>query len=128
MLYEAVQSQNNRSVMMLSDRPLPTGSIRQFKAITSECQLWVADHDLSWRTWRGFVYVAFVIDVICSPHSGLAGIANSLQTGLVLWMPWNRRCMTANRRLKMKNSSTTATEAVQYVSIRYAERIAGCRT
>jgi transposase InsO family protein len=45
---------------------------RQFTAERPN-QLWVADFTYV-ATWKGFVFVAFVIDVFRSQHRGLAGI------------------------------------------------------
>jgi len=90
---------------------------RQFKASGPD-QLWVADISFV-ATWRGVVYVAFVIDVFARRIVGWR-VWNSLKTDLVL------------DALEQALYARTGTEGLvhhsdrgsQYLSIRYTERLA----
>ena len=90
---------------------------RQFMA-THPNQLWVADITYE-STWRGVVYTAFVIDVLARRIVGWR-VWNSLRTDLVL------------DALEQALYERTGTEGLvhhsdrgsQYLSIRYAERLA----
>ncbi len=90
---------------------------REFTA-TRPNQLWVADLTYV-ASWRGFVYVAFIIDVFARLIVGWR-VSNSLRTDLVL------------DALEQALYSRTDTDALvhhsdcgsQYLSIRYTERLA----
>ncbi|MGB7932996.1 MAG: IS3 family transposase [Gammaproteobacteria bacterium] len=90
---------------------------RQFTASTPN-QLWVADFTCV-ATWMGVIFVAFVIDVFARRIVGWR-VANSMRTDLVL------------DALEQALWSRTGTEGlvhhsdrgVQYLSIRYTERLA----
>ena len=99
-----------------ADRPLDLVE-RNF---TADCpnQLWVAD--LSYvATWRGFVYVAFVIDVFSRMIVGWR-VSNSLRSDLALdaleQAIWDRD--------ELKDLIHHSDRGVQYLSIRYTERLA----
>ena len=83
-------------------------------------RLWVSDLTYV-ATWRGFVYVAFVIDVFSRRIVGWR-VSNSLKTGLALdaleQALWERD--EADRERLIHHSD----RGVQYVSIRYTERLA----
>lgn len=92
---------------------------RQFKAVRPN-QLWVADLTYV-ATWRGFVYVAFVIDVFSRRIVGWRA-SNSLRSDLAL---------DALEQALYDRPSTQAEplvhhsdRGVQYLSIRYTERLA----
>ena len=98
-----------------SERPLDLVE-RHFQA---DCpnQLWVAD--LSYvATWRGFVYVAFVIDVFSRMIVGWR-VSNSLRSDLALdaleQAIWDRD--------ELKDLIHHSDRGVQYLSIRYTERL-----
>ena len=98
-----------------SDRPLDLVE-RHFKADRPN-QLWVAD--LSYiATWRGFVYVAFVIDVFSRMIVGWR-VSNSLRSDLALdaleQAIWDRD--------ELKDLIHHSDRGVQYLSIRYTERL-----
>ncbi len=89
---------------------------RQFTA-TRPNQLWVADITFV-STWRGVVYVAFVIDVFSRTIVGWR-VWNSLKTDLVL---------DALEQALFARSSTQglihhSDRGCQYLSIRYTERL-----
>ena len=101
----------------LLDRPLDRVN-RQF-TVPRPNALWVADLTYV-ATWRGFVYVAFVIDAYARRIVGWR-VSSSLQTGLAL--------DALEQALYGRNVSDTedlihhSDRGVQYLSIRYAERL-----
>jgi transposase InsO family protein len=101
----------------LLDRPLDRVN-RQFNVCRPNA-LWVADLTYV-ATWRGFVYVAFVIDAFARRIVGWR-VSSSLRTGLAL--------DALEQALFDRQKSETAElihhsdRGVQYLSIRYAERL-----
>jgi transposase InsO family protein len=92
---------------------------RQFKA-TRPNQLWVADLTYV-ATWRGFVYVAFVIDVFSRRIVGWRA-SSSLRSDLALdalEQALYDRPLGKSERLVHHSD-----RGVQYLSIRYTERLA----
>jgi putative transposase len=92
---------------------------RQFRA-TAPNQLWVADLTYV-ATWRGFVYVAFVIDVFARRIVGWRA-SSSLRSDLALDaldQALYDRPVTESPRLIHHSD-----RGVQYLSIRYTERLA----
>ena len=92
---------------------------RQFKA-TAPNQLWVADLTFV-ATWRGFVYVAFVIDVFARRIVGWRA-SSSLRSDLALdalEQALYDRPIEKSPRLVHHSD-----RGVQYLSIRYTERLA----
>jgi putative transposase len=92
---------------------------RQFTA-TRPNQLWVSDFTYV-ATWRGFVYVAFVIDVFARPIVGWR-VASSLHTEFVLdalEQAIYDRCGDAADGLVHHSDRGT-----QYLSMRYTDRLA----
>ena len=92
---------------------------RQFTA-TRPNQLWVADLTYV-ATWRGFVYVAFVIDVFSRRIVGWRA-SSSLRSDLALdaleQALYDRPIAPADRLVHHSD------RGVQYLSIRYTERLA----
>jgi putative transposase len=92
---------------------------RNFTAIAPN-QLWVADITYV-STWRGFCYVAFVIDVFSRCIVGWR-VSTSLHTELALdaleMAVWTRR------RHDLTGLIHHSDRGVQYLSIRYTERLA----
>ena len=81
-------------------------------------QLWVADMTYV-ATWRGFVFVAFVIDVFS--RASLAGACrSSLKTDLVL----DALEQAIHARGKTDELIHHSDRGTQYLSIRYSERLA----
>ena len=101
----------------LLDRP-PDRVNRQFNVVRPNA-LWVADLTYV-ATWRGFVYVAFVIDAFARRIVGWR-VSSSLRTGLAL--------DALEQALYDRQKSDTgelvhhSDRGVQYLSIRYAERL-----
>jgi transposase InsO family protein len=101
-----------------ADRPLDLVH-RAFKTDEPN-RLWVADLTYV-ATWRGFVYVAFVIDVFSRRIVGWRA-SSSLRTDLALdaldQAVYDRRTSDSNRLVHHSD------RGVQYLSIRYTERLA----
>jgi putative transposase len=81
-------------------------------------QLWVADFTFV-ATWNGFVYVAFVIDVFSRKIVGWRAAA-SMRTDLVLDALEQALHARRDREALVHHSD----RGVQYLSIRYTERLA----
>lgn len=92
---------------------------RQFGAQRPN-QLWVADFTYV-ATWRGFVFVAFVIDVFARRIVGWR-VTSSLKTDLVLDALEQALCARSDTDGLVHHSD----RGTQYLSIRYSERLAEC--
>ena len=90
---------------------------RHFTA-TRPNELWVADLTYV-ATWRGFVYVAFVIDVFARRIVGWR-VSNSLRTDLAL----DALEQALHARPDTEDLVHHSDRGVQYLSIRYTERLA----
>jgi len=101
----------------LADRPRDLVQ-RQFQAAGPN-RLWVAD--LTYVvTWRGFVYVAFVTDVFSRKIVGWR-VSSSLRSDLAL----DALEQALHDRKDLENLIHHSDRGVQYLSIRYTERLAG---
>jgi putative transposase len=108
----------------VSDRaqPCPQDLVnRQFNASRPNA-LWVSDFTYV-STWQGFVYVAFVIDVFARRIVGWR-VSSSMQTDFVL--DALEQALHA-RRPAEKSLIHHSDRGVQYVSIRYSERLADAK-
>jgi putative transposase len=98
----------------------PADLVDRHFAATRPNQLWVADFTYV-ATWRGFVYVAFVIDVFARRIVGWR-VAASLRTDFVLdaleQAIYDRCGAGANDLVHHSDRGT------QYLSMRYSERLA----
>ena len=92
---------------------------RQFKAPRPNA-LWVSDFTYV-ATWTGFVYVAFVIDVFARRIVGWR-VSRSAQTGFVL--DALEQALYERRPIRGSGLVHHSDRGVQYVSIRYSERLA----
>jgi len=96
---------------------------RQFRADEPN-RLWVADLTYV-RTWSGFVYVAFITDVYSRMIVGWQA-SRSLRTDLALHALeqaiWDRERAGGDLSALVHHSD----RGVQYLSIRYTERLAEC--
>ncbi len=108
----------------VSDRaqPCPQDLVnRQFNALRPNA-LWVLDFTYV-STWQGFVYVAFVIDVFARQIVGWR-VSNSMQRDFVLDA---LEQALHERRLAEQSLIHHSDRGVQYVSIRYSERLADAK-
>ncbi len=92
---------------------------RQFTA-TRPNQLWVADLTYV-ATWRGFVYVAFVIDVFARRVVGWR-VSSSLTTDFVL--DALEQAIYDRRGADVEDLVHHSDRGTQYLSMRYTERLA----
>jgi putative transposase len=83
-------------------------------------QLWVADFTYV-ATWRGFVYVAFVIDVYSRMLVGWR-VSTSMKADLVL----DALEQAVHARSDTEGLIHHSDRGVQYLSIRYSDRLAEC--
>jgi transposase InsO family protein len=101
----------------LLDRPLDRVN-RQFNVVRPNA-LWVADLTYV-ATWRGFVYVAFVIDAFARRIVGWR-VSSSLRTGLAL--DALEQALYDRQKSDTEDLIHHSDRGVQYLSIRYAERL-----
>lgn len=90
---------------------------RDFKA-TAPNQLWVADFTYV-STWQGFVYVAFIVDVFSRRIVGWR-VSKSMSTDLVL----DALEQAIHQRSAGDGLVHHSDRGVQYLSVRYTERLA----
>ena len=100
--------------------PCPLDKVnRQFRAERPNA-LWVSDFTYV-STWQGFVYVAFVLDVFARRIVGWK-VSGSARTDFVL--DALEQALHARRPAGDKGLIHHSDRGVQYVSIRYTERLA----
>ena len=100
--------------------PCPLDNVnRQFRAARPNA-LWVSDFTYV-STWQGFVYVAFVIDVFARRIVGWK-VSSSARTDFVL--DALEQALHARRPAGDEGLIHHSDRGVQYVSIRYSERLA----
>jgi len=109
-----------RTTISNKSAPCPQDRVnRQFQAPRPNA-LWVADFTYV-ATWIGFVYVAFVIDTFARRIVGWR-VSRSAQTGFVL--DALEQALHQRRPIKGGGLVHHSDRGVQYVSIRYTERLA----
>ena len=100
-------------------RPRPADLVERDFTVAAPNRLWVADLTYV-RTWAGFVYVAFVFDAYCRFICGWQA-STSLRTDLALdaleMALWQRKG-------DLDGLVHHSDRGVQYLSIRYTERLA----
>ncbi|WP_435862011.1 IS3 family transposase [Streptomyces sparsogenes] len=115
-----IRGQRRRTTVPEPSAPRPPDLVdRDFTASRPD-QLWVADMTYV-RTWTGWVYVAFVLDVFSRTIVGWQ-VANHMRTEL----PLEALEMALWRRQIKKDSGLIhhSDRGSQYVSIRYTDRLA----
>ncbi|MFC9640985.1 IS3 family transposase [Streptomyces mirabilis] len=115
-----IRGQRRRTTVPEPSAPRPPDLVdRNFTASRPD-QLWVADMTYV-RTWSGWVYVAFVLDVYSRMIVGWQ-VANHMRTELPLdaleMALWRRRIKTDSGLIHHSDRGS------QYVSIRYTDRLA----
>jgi len=98
--------------------PRPADLVQRNFAAERPNQLWVADITYV-ATWAGFVYVAFVTDVFSRKIVGWR-VSNSLRSDLAL----DALEQALHSRQKLGELIHHSDRGVQYISIRYTERLA----
>ena len=91
---------------------------RQFQALRPNA-LWVSDFTYV-ATWQGFVYVAFVIDTFARRIVGWR-VSRSARADFVLAL---EQALSDRRPVRQGGLVHHSDRGVQYVSIRYTERLA----
>jgi transposase InsO family protein len=118
-LQGAVRGKTVRTTVSDKAAPCPRDKVnREFRAPAPN-RLWVSDFTYV-ATWTGFVYVAFVIDVFARRIVGWR-VSRSAETGFVL--DALEQALHA-RRPAESGLIHHSDRGVQYVSIRYTERLA----
>jgi transposase InsO family protein len=97
--------------------PRPADLVERRFSATRPNQLWVADFTYV-ATWRGFVYVAFVIDVFARMIVGWR-VSTSLKADLVL----DALEQALHARSDTDGLVHHSDRGTQYLSIRYSERL-----
>ncbi|MGW6026584.1 IS3 family transposase [Streptomyces sp. NPDC055099] len=115
-----IRGQRRRTTVPEPSAPRPPDLVdRDFTASRPD-QLWVADMTYV-RTWTGWVYVAFVLDVFSRTIVGWQ-VANHMRTELTLdaleMALWRRRIKKDSGLIHHSDRGS------QYVSIRYTDRLA----
>ncbi|MEH0069753.1 IS3 family transposase [Pannonibacter sp. Pt2-lr] len=115
-----IRGKPHRTTVPDKKAPCPLDKVnRQFR-VPAPNRLWVSDFTYV-ATWRGFVYVAFVIDAYARRIVGWRVSPRRMQASSS--MPWSRRCMIAGpeRAWGLVHHSDRGS---QYLSIKYTERLA----
>ena len=114
----AVRGRRVRTTVPADQAECPLDLVERDFTAERPNQLWVSDLTYV-ATWRGFVYVAFVIDVFSRRIVGWR-VSNSLRTDLAL--------DALEQALYERDTADALTHhsdrGVQYLSIRYTERLA----
>ena len=117
-LQGAVRGKKAKTIVSDDSTARPADLVNRNLTASRPNELWVADLTYV-ATWRGFVYVAFIIDVFARMVVGWR-VSSSLRTDLALdaleQALWARPCID--------NLVHHSDRGVQYVSIRYTERLA----
>jgi transposase InsO family protein len=100
--------------------PRPADLVTRLFTATRPNELWVADLTYV-ATWRGFAYVAFVIDVFARRIVGWR-VSSSLRSDLAL--DALEQALYDRRRDGTERLIHHSDRGVQYLSIRYTERLA----
>jgi putative transposase len=115
-----VRGKTVKTTISVADAACPWNRVnRQFSAERPNA-VWVADFTYV-RTWQGFVYVAFVIDVFARYIVGWK-VSASAQTDFVL--DALEQALYDRQPAREGNLIHHSDRGVQYVSMRYTERLA----
>ncbi|NNN37650.1 IS3 family transposase [Streptomyces sp. S3(2020)] len=119
-LESVIRGQRRRTTVPEPSAPRPPDLVDRDFTASQPDQLWVADMTYV-RTWSGWAYVAFVLDVFSRMIVGWQ-IANHMRTEL----PLDALEMALWRRHVKKDSGLVhhSDRGSQYVSIRYTDRLA----
>ena len=115
----AIRGRKHKTTIWDDSAARPSDLVERDFEATRPNELWVADLTYV-ATWRGFVYVAFVIDVYARRIVGWRA-SSSLRSDLALdaleQAIYDRRCSEEDRLIHHSD------RGVQYLSIRYTERL-----
>jgi putative transposase len=116
-LQGVVRGRRKRTTIPAPVAELPLDRVQRRFAASRPNELWIADFTYV-ATWSGFVYVAFVIDVYARCIVGWR-VSRSMQTELVL----DALEQAIHARRIGEGLTHHSDRGVQYVSIRYTERL-----
>jgi len=114
----AVRGKKFKTTIPDEGAPRPLDLVKREFTATAPNQLWVADLTYV-ATWRGFVYVAFIIDVFARRIVGWR-VSSSLRSDLAL----DALEQALHDRPAASGLIHHSDRGVQYLSIRYTERLA----
>lgn len=117
-LQGAVRGKKAKTTVSDDSAARPADLVKRNFTASRPNELWVADLTYV-ATWRGFVYVAFIIDVFARMVVGWR-VSSSLRTDLAL----DALEQALWARPGIDNLVHHSDHGVQYVSIRYTERLA----
>ena len=117
-LQGAVRGKKAKTIVSDDSTARPADLVNRNLTASRPNELWVADLTYV-ATWRGFVYVAFIIDVFARMVVGWR-VSSSLRTDLAL----DALEQALWARPGIDNLVHHSDRGVQYVSIRYTERLA----
>jgi len=113
----AVRGRRFKTTVPDTSATRPADLVKRAFAATRPNELWVADLTYV-PTWKGFVYVAFVIDVFARMIVGWR-VSTSLRTDIAL----DALEQALHERPKDERLVHHSDRGVQYLSIRYTERL-----
>lgn len=118
--YQGVTRGHKRTTIPDPAQACPDDKVNRVFTATAPNQLWVSDFTYV-STWRGMVYVAFIIDVFARKIVGWR-VSTSMTTGFVLDALNQAIC----QRCPAEGSGLIhhSDRGSQYLSIRYTERLA----
>lgn len=114
----AVRGKSIKTTIPDADAARPADLVERAFVASRPNQLWVADITFV-ATWRGFVYVAFIVDVFSRRLVGWR-VSTSIKTDLVL----DALEQAIHARGKSDDLIHHSDRGTQYLSIRYSERLA----
>jgi transposase InsO family protein len=114
----AVRGKSIKTTVPDLDAARPADLVERAFVASRPNQLWVADITFV-ATWRGFVYVAFIVDVFSRRIVGWR-VSTSIKTDLVL----DALEQAIHARGKSDDLIHHSDRGTQYLSIRYSERLA----
>ena len=117
-LQGVVRGRKRKTTLADETAPRPADLVQRDFTAERPNQLWVADLTYV-ATWQGFVYVAFVIDVFSRKIVGWR-VSNSLRSDLAL----DALEQALHARSDLDGLVHHSDRGVQYLSIRYTERLA----
>jgi putative transposase len=118
----AVRGQAKRTTVAAEAAARPGDLLERDFTATAPNQRWVADITYV-ATWTGFVYVAFVLDLFSRRIVGWR-VSNSLRTDLALDALEHALWQRQREQREVTGLVHHSDRGVQYVSIRYSERLA----
>jgi len=115
-----VRGKSVRTTISDKATPCPLDRVNRDFRVPAPNRLWVSDFTYV-ATWAGFVYVAFVIDAYARRIVGWR-VSRSMEAGFVL--DALEQALHARQPMRATGLVHHSDRGVQYLSIRYSERLA----